>query len=152
MKRLLLNAPVQNVIRIEISRKPGEDRAKLVVKNDVKITGELRTRGHFTKIPTTDIPDSANALFNILVQCLELKGFRCTELERKNLPKLPRDETDFAAKANIDVAKWKDADLRDAFKEILEAAEKRMAASRFQRKAGNWTDRKGGRGVDSMGL
>lgn len=152
MERLLLNKLIKSVLRVEISREPGASTARLLVKNDVKIDRDLRTRGKRLKIKAVDIPDSADVLFQSIIEQLEGKGLRCSSLQRKNLPELPPDQTDFSAEAIIAVGEQEDKELHKMFAEAANAAESAMAAGRFRRKAGNWTDRKGGTGAGTIGL
>ncbi|MFO0390140.1 MAG: hypothetical protein ACK502_10560 [Alphaproteobacteria bacterium] len=145
MGHLLLNEMLHSHVRVEIAREPGAPTAQLTVRNDVEMTPALRNQGKRMRIRTADIPDSAHAAFQIMTEELGKKNIAASDVKLDNLPKMARGTTAFSATAKLDVGDAKDDVLRIIFAEAFAASTKgRMAPARYRRKAGNWSDSKGG--------
>jgi hypothetical protein len=144
MATLLLDNDIRSILKVQIEREPNSSQAKLIIKNDVKITGEIRERGRKLHRRTADVPDTANALFNEMIKHLTTSGFTCTNIERDNLPKMSHDRNDFSATAMINVGTQSDAELQNVFEGIFTEAVTDIAHSRYYRTIERWSDRVAG--------
>lgn len=145
MAYTLLDEVIANIIRVEITREPGDPTAKISVRNAVDIGAELRTRGKRLRVGTADVADSADAMFSLMKEELEKRGIMAGNEELVNLPRMARGATNFSATATLDVTDKSDDELRLTFANALKATIDRMGAARFREIVGYWSNLRAGK-------
>ncbi len=152
MAHTLLDEVIANIIRVEITREPGEPTAKLSIRNDVDIDTELRTRGKRLRVGTADVADSAAAMSRLMREELANRGIETGDETLVNLPKMPRGEKTFSATTDLKIDGKSEAELRITFAAALKATIDRMGAARFREIVGYWSDLRAGKAADTIGL
>lgn len=152
MAHTLFDETVANIIRVEITREPGDPTAKLSIRNDVDIDAELRSRGKRLRVGTADVADSADAIFRLMKEELEKRGITAANEVLKNLPKMARGERDFSATAGLSIEGKSDDEMRIILQDAFTATIGRMGTARFREIVGYWSDRKAGKGAYTIGL